>query len=724
MKTIIITIFIAFTLNAQNVWYVDRNATGANTGRSWADAWNSLDSSIWLGNIGVNWAIIGDGDTIYVSGGTDSTRYYPIGENRNNGVLRRTVDGDVVRTFNQTVVVKRAWQSGHNGEVYFTPRNDQTYMIFNVEGVNNVTFSGFNFYDTRTNNTQQLNGLIHIYDSNNTLENCFIYNRGLTGGVYISGTNLTLRGCTFEYENNDLDNDSDPIGMAGGTGGHIIEQCTFILRNTSMTTNAHRDIIQISNVGNVSTNDVTVDMIVRNNIILMPTQGIGWNSVVYSSGMWTNVNFYIYNNIVAVNNTTNNLGIIFAYQGQQPPDFPFWTISYYIFGNTFIFKDDGTGLTTPITLASDPSIDTLYLKNNIIVADEPINIFLNFRAFYYGIYYRKVDYNAYFKKGGLSTGLFYTGEGFGGDTYAVWRSYPYNYDAHSLSGNNTDINFVSRYGDNITDYYTTTGRGVGENIANDRPDLLAKFPDVGYDILGNPRGDNWDMGALQFQSGGGQPNNVNLQSKVFLQGPFNQTSMKTNLSLNGLLPNAQPFNTAPWNYNGNETLGSGSTSSYVDWVLVELRSSTNPSQVVSRKAAILKNDGTLLNANGSSGVPFSNVQAGAYYVAVFHRNHLAVMSAAPVMLSANSQIYDFTTSMNKAYGTNPMKDLGNGKFGMFAGDGNGDGGITIADRNEIWLPQNGTMGYQSGDFNLDGGVTVGDVNLYWNLNNGIMTSVP
>ena len=80
--------------------------------------------------------------------------------------------------------------------------------------------------------------------------------------------------------------------------------------------------------------------------------------------------------------------------------------------------------------------------------------------------------------------------------------------------------------------------------------------------------------------------------------------MLTNLSQNGLLPNAQPFNTAPWNYNGGETLTSGSTSSYVDWVLVELRNSSNPTQVVARRAAILKNDGTLLNTDGTTGVSF------------------------------------------------------------------------------------------------------------------------
>ncbi len=39
MKTIILSLLLFFTVNAQNIWYVDRDATGSNTGRSWANAW-------------------------------------------------------------------------------------------------------------------------------------------------------------------------------------------------------------------------------------------------------------------------------------------------------------------------------------------------------------------------------------------------------------------------------------------------------------------------------------------------------------------------------------------------------------------------------------------------------------------------------------------------------------------------------------------------------------
>ena len=131
-----------------------------------------------------------------------------------------------------------------------------------------------------------------------------------------------------------------------------------------------------------------------------------------------------------------------------------------------------------------------------------------------------------------------------------------------------------------------------------------------------------------------------------------------------------------------------------------------------------------MEPDGTLGVTFNDVLYGSYYIAVHHRNHLAVMTSAPVLFSPDNSLYDFTNSLTSAYGQNAMAEITAGVFGMFAGDGNGDGGITISDHNDIWLPQNGSFGYLKGDFNLDCGVTIHDVNLYWNPNNGSMSQVP
>jgi hypothetical protein len=253
-------------------------------------------------------------------------------------------------------------------------------------------------------------------------------------------------------------------------------------------------------------------------------------------------------------------------------------------------------------------------------------------------------------------------------------------------------------------------------------DLSNQFPFLAYDILGNPRTGAWDMGALEYT--GSQSNNVRVRGKVYLQGPFSSNSMSTSLNQLSLIPGSQPYNQPPWNYNGNESFNPGSNSTVVDWVLVELRSASNPSQIVARRAAMLKNDGILLEPNGNEGVLFQNVDPGLYFIVIHHRNHLAIMSAAPVQLSLTSVLYDFTNAMNKAYGQNPMTQLAQGVFGMIAADGNSDGSVNIDDRDGVWLVENGNMGYLNGDFNLNGGVTVHDVNQLWNINNGAETQVP
>ncbi len=63
-----------------------------------------------------------------------------------------------------------------------------------------------------------------------------------------------------------------------------------------------------------------------------------------------------------------------------------------------------------------------------------------------------------------------------------------------------------------------------------------------------------------------------LDLTVFLEGPFNTSSFEMNTTLNQgtLIPLNQPYNTAPWNYNGTENV-TNIPPDIVDWVLVELR---------------------------------------------------------------------------------------------------------------------------------------------------------
>jgi hypothetical protein len=104
------------------------------------------------------------------------------------------------------------------------------------------------------------------------------------------------------------------------------------------------------------------------------------------------------------------------------------------------------------------------------------------------------------------------------------------------------------------------------------------------------------------------------------------------------------------------------------------------------------------------------------------------MSSVLVDFSSGSGTWDFTTAMTQAYsgGGSPMKDLGDGSFGLFAADNNADGNVTAPDFNQ-WNAETtaGATGYVRGDHNLDSNVTAPDFNL-WNANTtaGAATQVP
>jgi hypothetical protein len=100
------------------------------------------------------------------------------------------------------------------------------------------------------------------------------------------------------------------------------------------------------------------------------------------------------------------------------------------------------------------------------------------------------------------------------------------------------------------------------------------------------------------------------------------------------------------------------------------------------------------------------------------------MSADKIEFTESPELYDFTTDQNQAYGTDPMKELPNGKFALYSADGNASGQIDLYDFKQIWREQKGRIGYLSGDFNLDGGVNIKDKNELFKMNNGKISEVP
>jgi hypothetical protein len=301
MKAFILSLICIATITAQNVWYVNRDTPvrdnpNAQNGRSWATAWQDLDSvGYWTDGCGVNWNIIQPGDTIYISGGPDSTRYTPKDHYQGQCIYGITM----VYGFNENysfaggppVVITQAWHPNHNGDVYFMTNDNAQQRAFDLQGVSNVKFVNLNFYNL--NNPELTGGpVMSIGEASNTeandslitFEYCKFYTRGSGAMIGMGSSKTTIRNCIIDMEESDFPNDNDAMGFAGGRGGHTIDNNIIIFRNGCMNTQAHRDVLQFSNFGQQNTVEWLTTTISNNLIIDTRPEGVGWNALIYSSG--------------------------------------------------------------------------------------------------------------------------------------------------------------------------------------------------------------------------------------------------------------------------------------------------------------------------------------------------------------------------------------------------------------------------------------------------------
>lgn len=207
---------------------------------------------------------------------------------------------------------------------------------------------------------------------------------------------------------------------------------------------------------------------------------------------------------------------------------------------------------------------------------------------------------------------------------------------------------------------------------------------------------------------------TSFSGAVAMQGYQQSGAMSTAIVDNGLLPVSQPFDQAPFNYDGTETLTSLPNNS-VDWVLVELRDANDESVNVATRAAIVDKNGNLRDTDGSYNVSFENVPDGDYYVVVHHAGHVSIMSANTVSLP-NSSPYNFKLSNNMVKGNEQMV-LSNGAYAMRAGDYDNNKTINFTDFIR-WLQNNNTLNtYSAWDGDGNGTINFTDFILWLNNNN-------
>ncbi|MFN3781502.1 MAG: hypothetical protein ACK4SO_04950, partial [Candidatus Kapaibacteriota bacterium] len=200
----------------------------------------------------------------------------------------------------------------------------------------------------------------------------------------------------------------------------------------------------------------------------------------------------------------------------------------------------------------------------------------------------------------------------------------------------------------------------------------------------------------------------------------------------GLLPNTPP-DVFPYNRDPERVkiFVDKFPDSVVDWIVVEFRRTlTDPKPIV--YTGFITTDGRIIGRNGEypltdTQIPF-DTQTTKYYIAVLHRNHLAVVTEDKVNLVRGSleAKVDFTKPelvMGRENALRPLAKTPSGLvFGLPAGDVNSDGIIDTYDQINIWTERD-FEGYLIWDTNLDGIITTRDLNYSIN-NRGKRTFLP
>ena len=133
-----------------------------------------------------------------------------------------------------------------------------------------------------------------------------------------------------------------------------------------------------------------------------------------------------------------------------------------------------------------------------------------------------------------------------------------------------------------------------------------------------------------------------------------------------------------------------------------------------------------LDIDGVSPVAFKNLNADDYYVAVYHRNHIAAMTTSVIALTTDplsTPTADLTTG--NAYGGASATAILSGAIrGLWGGDASGNGEVQNTDIENFWKPTTGQAGYEPADFNLNGQVQNTDLENIWKPDTGNGSQIP
>ncbi len=213
-------------------YYVDRDASGNGSGTSWANASKTVH--------GLPWSSIQSGDTVYVSGGTDSTLY------PKDFITNKSVSGGYI-------VVTKGNDPNHSGAVWFANSDPGSLgYSFNIDNCHNIKVTGLNF-TTRIDTTIYAQYIVETsgYNHNVIIDNCHIVSPGNAiglGGAHDIG--LVVSNCTIEILSNDSDLGQDPIVYGLGSEYQFLHNIIIHRQIGGIDGQGnHGDLLQLAQTG-------------------------------------------------------------------------------------------------------------------------------------------------------------------------------------------------------------------------------------------------------------------------------------------------------------------------------------------------------------------------------------------------------------------------------------------------------------------------------------------
>ncbi len=221
---------------------------------------------------------------------------------------------------------------------------------------------------------------------------------------------------------------------------------------------------------------------------------------------------------------------------------------------------------------------------------------------------------------------------------------------------------------------------------------------------------------------------IKFVSKLMLEGFLQPNGEMTQEAKNlNLIPLQQPFNNAPWNYAGMETLTS-IPDDMVDWVLINAYDTNE--NIIGTQAALLLKNGEIRNVDNSQVIKFALSATNVKYISVHHKSHLAVVTNADGFINGSDFVIanivenpeqagtyipnlDFTLDA-VALGIEQIKFM-QGTRCAISGDFDGNGIINNLDYN-VWEQNNSAVYYYlNQDADGNGIINNLDYNL-WDIN--------